>query len=321
MIGAYGDRKVKLLLPTKSNLTRFVAEHFEPFVAAVMKNPEVEGQHSASIEGGAILLSYDPKTRPSNHDGGHLSFNVPYSLKRNPVYNGLKSKKGQLKKSGYKGLKGVIIGDASCNILNTSMASGSAFSLRDIVLGFLEETHSVDFVLTIGVEERSTMSLKMEIRFKPALFFQRKMSDTTGRALETALGRVLGQVPIPERPGYSAIYRLERGSPPDAWFGAIGASFTLARFMEPSEIRVSSRLLAGLLSGEISQAEFRSAHEIKGNTGKPPVCMFEQFVKEGRMICETKVEHHGDKDDDHVVLVFGPPDPAASRFRSPKTLK
>jgi hypothetical protein len=321
MVGKFGDRKVKLLLPTKSRLTKFVAEHFEPFVASVMTSPEAAGHCSAAIDGGAIVLTYDPKRRPLNHDTGHLSFNVPYSLTRNPVYNVLKSKKPQLKKSGYKGLKGVIIGDASCNILNTSMVSGSAFSLSDIVLGFLGETQSIDFVLTVGVEERSSMSWNREIRFKPALFFQRKMSEATGKTLEKALSRVLSQIPIPERPGYSAIYKLERGSPPDAWSGAIAASFTLPRFMEPSEIRVSSRLLAGLLSGKITPAEFRSVHEIRGNTGKPPVCLFEQFVREGRMITEAKVEPHSDRDDDHVVLVFGPPDPAASRFRTPMIQK
>ena len=78
------DQKVKLAIPPLHEIPTFLKQNFVPFLQQVAKNQEMPARHQAKVEGiGLIQLGYNPKRRPQNRQGGHMSFDVPYSLSRN----------------------------------------------------------------------------------------------------------------------------------------------------------------------------------------------------------------------------------------------
>ncbi|MBN2446040.1 MAG: hypothetical protein JXO22_04910, partial [Phycisphaerae bacterium] len=148
----YRDRKMMLHLPPKNDTRRFIKQHFAHLVAAVADRPN--GPHSAKValEGIDITVKYDPSKRDSV-TGGHPSYNIAYSLTRNPLANALKSKAQQLRQTGYKGAKGIICCDGGCGIFGDRMSGGSHYGHREIVQHFFRKNSSISFVALIWVAD------------------------------------------------------------------------------------------------------------------------------------------------------------------------
>ena len=317
VVGPYRDGRVKLFIPAKSGVEAFIRQSFSDFVKNAVANPQVPSRCEAVFEGKIIAITYDPARRPYNHSASYLSPNVPYSARRNPVYNALKAKKEQLKKSGFSGLKGIILCDASCRML-TASNSGSAISLREILAIFSAGTQSVDFILTVGVEEQPrSWSERSTYRLKSYLHLRNGLPDRTKNNITRTLTLAIRQLPTPQRAGYQALYRLRHGSPPSASYAGISGSFELAASNQTMKIKISSRRLLALISGEITAEEFRSAYSLQRGPNQTPLDMLGRAIQEGRMIEDARVEPNFDKDDDHVVLVFGTSDAASAPFRKP----
>jgi hypothetical protein len=317
VVGPYGDARVKLFIPGKSELHTFVRRHFGDFVRNAVANPEVPSSCSAEFRGRVIAMAYNPQQRPYNHGASHLSPNVPYSAKRNPVYNALKAKKEQLKKSGFTGLKGIVLCDASCRML-TASNSGSTFSLRDILARFSAGTQSVDFILTVGVEEQNgSWSRRSTYRLKPYLHLRDGLTATDKENITRVLTMAVRHLPAPKRAGYQALHQLEHGSPPSAWYAGISGSFELAADDHNMKIKISSRRLLALIAGEITADEFRSRYTFPYGPNNTPVDMLARAIKDGRMVEDARLEPNLDEDDDHVVLVLGALDAASAKFRRP----
>jgi hypothetical protein len=238
-------------------------------------------------------------------------------MRRNPVYNALKAKKEQLKKSGFAGLRGIILCDANCRML-TSSSSGSAIPLRNILASFSAGTTSVDFILTVGVEEQNgSWWQRSTYRLKPYLHLRDGLAEHVKDNITRTLTLAVGYLPPPQCAGYQALYRLRRGSPPPAWYAGISGSFELAARHQTMKIKISSRRLLALIAGEITAEEFRSAYTLQRGPNQTPLDMLGQAIHEGRMIEDARVEPNFDKDDDHVVLTLGSPDAASAPFRRP----
>lgn len=319
VVGPYGDARVKLYIPKKSEVHAFIRLHFSDFVRNAVANPEAPSTCSAEFGGRVIAMSYNPKQRPYDHGAGHLSPNVPYSAKRNPVYHALKAKKEQLKKCGFVGLKGIVLCDANCRML-TASNSGSAFSLRDILARFSAGTQSVDFILTVGVEEQNgSWARQSTYRLKPYLHLRDGLNASDKANITRLLKLATRQLPVPKRAGYQALYRLDHGSPPSAWYAGIPGSFELAADDHTMKIKISSRRLLALIAGEITAEEFRSSYTLPQGANNTPLDILGRAIKDGRMIEDARIEPNFDEDDDHVVLVLGALDAASAKFRRPST--
>jgi hypothetical protein len=316
MEGAYGDRRVKLALPPRGKAASFVKENFEPFVRIVAKNQDTATSHRVTIQHGFVQLDYDPKRRPGNFWGSHLSFDVPYSLNRNPVFNVLKSKKRQLAKVGFNGTNGVLLCDGDCSMLCTSWRTGTAYTLSNIVQDFLRQNSSIAFVLTIGVATQHSLAgrASTQLSFKPQLYVQRGISASQQQSLETVLGTALNHFPNPYRTPQNAIHYLKVGSPPRV---LDRFNFTIGDSMKPSEIKFSARTLTSLLAGTINLKEFRETHRMHSNIGSASLEPLRLMVEQGRKLESIALEPQPGEDDDYVVLKFGPTDPAAVKFRLP----
>jgi hypothetical protein len=321
VVGSYGNSRVKLFIPGRSEVHAFIRRHFSDFVCNAVANPELPSNCSAEFEGRAIAMAYNPKQRPYYHGPSHLSPNVPYSAKRNPVHNALKAKKEQLKKSGFIGLKGIVLCDASCRTL-TASSGGSGFSLRDILARFSAGTRSVDFILTIGVEEQhGTWARDATYRFIPYLHLRDGLDATEKKNINRVFNLALKHLPSPKRAGYQALYQLDHGSPPSAWHTGITGSFELPGDSHTMKIKLSSRRLLALIAGEITAEEFRSNYSLPQGSNNTPLDILARAIKDGRMIEDARVEPNFDEDDDHIVLVLGALDAASAKFRRPGALR
>lgn len=318
--GPLGDQRVRLAIPERKDFPAFCRQ-FIPFLQCVAQHPSDAAYHSAEVKGGGVVtVKYDPARRPRNDDSGHLSFDVAYSLTRNPVANVLKSKHAQLKKCAYRGTMGVILCDADCSTMTTRMSSARAYTLDAIVYDFLRQNSSIGFVLTVGLTQDFVPNAgRQSPQFVPKLFCSDRIPECRRDPLREVFDRALSEFPQPKRTALGARYALERGQPPCikqsdfyCW-----SSFTFGRPMDPIEIKLSARTLLSLLGGTIDLKEFREAHCIKGNTGQPPIEPLRRAVHEGRRLESVMLQEIPGEDDDLVVLQFGPLDPAAVRFKMP----
>lgn len=321
MQGKPRDQKVKLAIPPRHDIPAFLKRNFVLFLEAVGRNQNDAARHRALVEGvGVIQLDYNPKRRPQNQHAGHLSFDVPYSLNRNPVFNSLKGKKQQLAKAGFSGLNGIIMCDGDCSTLTSSMYSPTAYTLDNIVSDFLRQNTSIGFVLAIGIKSQHwPFSGGAQLSLMPKLFAQPSVDATTRQKLTEVFDAMLAHFPKLHRTPLNARYHLERGSPPSVrrsdyfcWF-----CVTPGSPMRNSEIKLSARTLTALLAGEIDLKEFREAHRISSNNGSPPFEPLRHFAHEGRRLESVKIEPMPGEDDDLVVLTFGHLDPAAVKFQMP----
>lgn len=73
-------------------------------------------------------------------------------MEKNPVYNALKDKAKQLKKTNYGGPISIILCDGGCRLLKDIGHKVSNYDLRDIIQHFLSKNSSISFVLTFVVE-------------------------------------------------------------------------------------------------------------------------------------------------------------------------
>lgn len=320
--GEMGDQKVKLLLPTAAEIPQFVKENFEAFIRGVAAAPEQAAiRHAVVRTGGTIRIDYSPRRRPYNHGAGHLSFDVPYSLTRNPIFNALKAKKRQLAASGFQGLKGVIMCDGDCSVLATRMYSHSAFTVDQIVQEFFRQNSAVAFVLTLGIAtHHNSLGLpRTTFSYIPKLYFQTTVPADVRTSLLNVLDLGLKEFPLPLRTPVNVRHLLAEGSPPPVnrtdYFGWL--SYSTGSLMQPIEIKISARTLTALLGGEISLEEFQKEHRTKGSPSHPPIEPLKRALDEGRKLEALRLQPLPGEDDDEVVLTFGGFDPAKIRFRAP----
>jgi hypothetical protein len=226
----------------------------------------------------------------------------------NPLFNALKSKAGQLRQSGYDGLRGIIVCDGGSRIF-TEMSNWSTYSMDQVVQEFFRQNTSVSFVATIGIRSpASGVGPGRHLLPESRLFVR----ATDQRYQWTAdLNRLLQQVTsaLPElqetpeniRLGMDWNRSTKRTKP---YYGG--------SVMSRNEIRMSARELLDLLAGKLDYALFAKRHDAGGGN------LFRLFRDRGRMISSAAIEHGPDDDDDWVVLRFKDGDPAMCDFTVPK---
>jgi hypothetical protein len=81
-------------------------------------------------------------------------------------------------------------------------------------------------------------------------------------------------------------------------------------------VRISSRSLLALLSGQMSSSEFLASFEDMGTPGSSRKISnpFQYAVAEGRMITRVRVDPAANENDDWITFEFGFPDPLMSPF-------
>lgn len=302
-IGKYPKKKVSLRLPKRNEYHHFIDTHIKQFLINIRTSPDQKHCTSTSEGEISINLSYDP-SKKRYVSGNYPSCTAVYAIQNNPLYNRLKRKATQIKKSGYVGIKGIVLCDGSCDVFRTEYSCPN-HSARDIVEHFIQKNTSIDFILLIHVkEDKKSSELRYTRKVVSSPYFNQSVNDEIKHALYNAFNVGISHLPSPIRTAQNAINVLEqkgKGSLPwDTFYGGCT--------MGSNSVEFSLRTLLDLLAGNLSSDEFTSNH-------KELAKLFQQKLLLGQLPNSIEVEHKADLDDDWVRFSFkSKKDPAISSF-------
>lgn len=303
-----GGVRTTLKLPPRSTLRSFVRDKIVP---RLREHRAHRGSFKFSVDEGDIELevSIDP-ARGHFSSGGFAAYNVPQIRDRNPLYNALKGKAGQLR--GAPGLVGVIVCDGGSRSMLDHPGLRDGLSPSDIVGEFFRQYSSVHFVWLVKVREhrRSWADPRSDRRLLARLLWR---PEFTGDArLEALLDEVLAELPRPiMTPVNGALRARETG---------YGLGFHGGYEMSGSKIRVSLRELTEVLAGLRTFADngalnVEAARRLGGGRSRIQAYLL-ACVRDGRLPRSIQIVPGGENEtDDWVEIVFGEPDPAVSPFR------
>jgi hypothetical protein len=225
-----------------------------------------------------------------------LSYDVPYSLQHNPIYNRLRKKATQLRDSGYAGRKGIILCDGGCAALNRNSRPGLEYSAKDIISDFLRQNTSIAFVHTLVIERDGTLRLGPEHLSIVGRTYLGKAGLPDG--VRAALLNLPRMLPRPETTPVNACTSSNQGK-----------SFHGGLTMSDRNVKFSVRSLLEVLAGRMTQEKFLRDH---GFLRAPGANFFERMLREGRLLSEVKLEPCPTRDDDWINFEFSNSDPAVS---------
>lgn len=290
-----GGPKARLYLPGKKHFDAAIFNKgFHRFLDDIRTSRGLKREYSTDRPDTQVTITYDPAQR--YYSMGYLAYTVQFSATQNTIYSALAEKAGQLRKSRFKGLKGIVLCDGGCETLNRRGQRGINLDASDIISTFLSNYRSVDFVLTVRVvSDMSAYSGPEHLRVLTMSYILR--TDSPALPLVRYLTeRLPSKIPSPENTPINA-YGLENE----------GKSFNGGGVMGGQTIKMSSRAIMGLLSGATStEVFFRDNPHVKDT--------FARALREGRMLKETNIENVRHRDDDWIEFTFSEPDPAISRF-------
>jgi len=314
-VGRFGDGRMQLYLPKRGELPAVMKRAIAPWLTKIVSSPNQTDHFAYVHDDVRFSLAYDPaQLYPS---GSYLSYDVAASREKNPLFNALRGKIGQLRSAPDEALRLIVACDGDCALLRhrSYMSGQGTFSAREVAEDFLRKNSSIDAVLLASIDEHreffqssTTFKMRYELVVAPKRFRSARMDDATISRLEELLRKAVAHVPRPIQSAYNAVLRCREPGFGHGMFGAYK--------MKDNSVRLSSRAIQRLLAGETTLENFSVMHGWDRKTG--PSNPFSRAIREGRMISATKIEPGGDNDDDWFVFTFGRPDPAISRFVVPE---
>ncbi len=314
-VGRFGDGRMKLYLPKRGELPTVMKRAIAPWLTKIVSSPNQTDHFDYVHDDVRFSLAYDPaQLYPS---GSYLSYDVAASREKNPLFNALRGKIGQLRSAPDKALRLIVACDGDCALLShrSYMSGQGTFSAREVAEDFLRKNSSIDAVLLASIDEhrelfqsRTTFKMRYELVVAPKRSRSARMDDATISRLEELLRKAVAQVPRPIQSAYNAVVRCREPGFGHGMFGAYK--------MKDDSVRLSSRAIQRLLAGETTLEQFFMMHGWDRETG--PSNPFSRSIREGQMISRTEIEPGGDNDDDWFVFTFGSPDPAISQFVVPE---
>ncbi len=303
-------RKRKLLLPPVNQFDAIIFNAaFDEYIRAIQDQPLVPRPYRVGHQSPDVYISIE--YQPGKGWGvGSLSYGsyTSTSVKDdNPLFNALKSKADQLRRSGYDGIRGIVVCDGGSRIF-TEISTWATYSIDQVVQEFFRQNTSVSFVATIGIRpQRSGISAAVHLDAEPRLFV--RPADQRHQ-WSADLGRLLQQVAsaLPEAAADARKcpdqYGLEPLHPAN--------QALLRRLCHDEERNTHVRTRVARSSRWKARLQlFAKRYDLGGGN------VFRLFRDRGRMISSVAIEHCPDEDDDWVVLRFSDGDPATSEFTVP----
>jgi hypothetical protein len=272
---------------------RFVRLHLKPFIIRVAKNSRTPDEVSLVFSDVALRLQYLP------HHGDIVmyrnpTYTNPTADDDNPLFARLQRKAAQLRKSGFRGAKGII----ACDAGSSSIGEHSARILQAF---FREHRQTVSFVAVVSVGEEDRGFRNAVLRPQPCLYWNphlqvdRAFIDEVFHDWATAM---------PDLIRSPATLSWRRSGPPGHHFHKNWKNDGYDRLW------FSSRRLTRLLAGLMTLEEFKAGDEFI--TG-----YFKSQLSEGRRLEAVWIERVDGQDEDWIVFDFGPRDAAISEFKLP----
>jgi hypothetical protein len=202
----------------------------------------------------------------------------------------------QLKKTGFRGVMGIVLCDGDCNVLNHRGRRGINVGIDEIIRNFLREESRISFVVILLVESDGTGHLGTEHLTINNLVYASQEHPAVTPLANFLSQNLAGQFPRPETIPVNAYSESNEGR-----------SFIGGGQMTSHRIKISAREVLEVLSGRKKQEDF-----IRDN---PFAERFGKMLSEGRLFSEAQIEHVPDSDDDWIEFYFSEPDCAVAPFK------
>jgi hypothetical protein len=310
----YSDRRVKLLYPPVNEYRRLFNQDFLDFVQRIKTNRPLNDSIRLQGKDFDVTIIYQVQNGKYRIGGGNVSYTIPFSLKRNPIYRALQEKREQLKGAKYSGIKGIILTDGGCHALSTKFSNytGQTYSDERIILKFLKGTKTISFVMTIYCTRDQKLYNPMEpLKIKAKLFTNAHARVPLPEICKNALLEIPRYMPIPKLNGNNAARHLKSGrdNHEKAWYE--GTKIESSTLM--TKVFISSRSLADLLAQRITPEKFSEINNLNSPKGN----LFNLWLTQGFGISHASFEKKEDRDDDHIVLTYEP-DFSLKKYEVPK---
>jgi hypothetical protein len=137
----------------------------------VRTQPHVVQSHVIRNASPAISVSIQYSPAIGSAVCGHYGSYTSTTIKdKNPLFNALDNKADQLRRSGYDGLRGVIVCDDGAQILN-AVPNWATYTIPEVIRDFFRQNRSVAFVITIAIKWRHfNSSSGRPFEYGPKLF-------------------------------------------------------------------------------------------------------------------------------------------------------
>jgi hypothetical protein len=298
-----GEQKVKLKLPAVERIPDFVREEVIPAIAAA----QARGEWPIVVRWETPDIEFQLTLQDGPYSGGSSrAYDVPKTLKSNPVYGRLKEKTSQVAMG--EGLRGLILCDSGYSAFTKSPLGGNRVDARAITQAFLNGCADVDFVALFWVfEDRNWMrATKRELRCD---LIQKSFDP----ALQAVFDECVERLPKPLRTGQNAMNHLRRWGMDFGFSGGWTLSWPT--------VRLSAKTLLHLLAGRISIVEFNDRFDWRGadeEDQRKILNCFERALQEGLIPGAIRVLSEPDQDDDWIEIDFKR-DAALGKFRDRKS--
>jgi hypothetical protein len=302
-----GSKPPIIVPPSEQFESLIFNDNFETFIDSVRAQPAEKRQIDVWWNRNSVIQIIYLPGRNSVWCTGHTSYTVPTQKDRNPLYLALKDKGDQLKRSGFTGIKGVIICDGGAHVLRNHGDSYS-FSARDVVFHALKRHTSIDFVAILSLRSRSDMSIRQNIDYQ---IYVREMS-IWARDLNAIFSAAVSKLPGVRQTPDNARSELAHWQGREKQHTHLrGMTYSAGR-NGLGQIRMSTQTLLEVLAGRLSVKRMNETYSLSKQEG-----IFEHQLRRGCVIESAKVEKNLEEDSDEIIFTFGLPDPSVSPFTLP----
>jgi hypothetical protein len=305
-----GTRTV-LRLPPRGKLQEFVRQRIVPQLRAQMTAGLFPLHIAIDDDYVGLDITIDPTKSPYS-SGGFAVYDVPKIKDRNPLYNALKAKVGQLR--GADGISGVIVGDGDCVALSNRSVNSNGVSTKEIVDEFFRQFSSVDFVLLLSIREngQNWMSHSPTVLQNFAELFVRKEGDVNSE-LSTLFQDMVAHFP---KPVMMPVNGTLRASEKEYDLGHHGGYSMSGENVVRFGLREFTEIFAGQRTLQDNGAKYIEAARKLPREPNYLQARVLHNLKQGRLPEAINIIRTGEDDNDNwVEICFGEIDPAISPFR------
>lgn len=305
-----GTRTV-LRLPPRGKLQEFVRLKIVPQLREQMAAGSFPLRITIDSDDVGLDITIDPTKSPYS-SGGFAVYDVPKIKDRNPLYNALKAKAGQLR--GADCISGVIVGDGDCVALSDRSANSNGVSIKEIIDEFFRQFSSVDFVLLLSVRERrhNWMSHLPPVRQNYSELFVREGCGLNNE-LSTLFQSMVEYFPSPAMMPVNGTLRASENGYSLGHHG--GYSMSGANVVRLG-LREFTEIFAGLRTLQDNGAKYVEAARKLPQVPNHLQAIVLHNLREGRLPQEINIIKTGEDDnDDWIEISFGEIDPAIAPLR------
>jgi hypothetical protein len=306
-------------LPHRSEFAKEIFNaNFKTFLLLVKQHPHEQRTYYVSTTKTAVALTYLPSYKyftmqlPTN--------NPAVSKDKNPVFNALKMKARQLKKTGHDGSKAIILCDGGSQMVHSKPHGPFEFNFNvaDAAKDFLRQHKTIDLILVFASVSTSNSRYgltKPPYRRIKATLIPGESFGRLPESIKQTLGAVEDYFPEPENTADGARQtirnKFDRKEPRPLAGGWE---------MSSNRIKISATSVLALLAGNVTQDQLFNSLGFKPQSRKVGAIRnpFQFQLNQKTRVTKVEVEHVDEADETYLTFHFDGPDPALSDFINPK---